>query len=41
VEKTQVEFQPASGGEVQKLVEAAAGVPPVLIDRIKVILRGK
>jgi tripartite-type tricarboxylate transporter receptor subunit TctC len=41
VEKTQVEFQPASGGEVQNLVEAAAGVPPELIDRIKGILRGK
>ena len=41
VEKTQVEFQPASGAEVQTLVAAAAGAPADVIERIKAILRGK
>ncbi len=41
VDKTQVEFQPASGGEVQRLVQAAAGAPLDVIERIKAILRGK
>ncbi len=41
VEKTQLEFQPASGGEVQQLVRATAGAPHDLIERVKAILRVK
>ena len=41
VEKTQVEFQPASGTEVQTLVAAAGGAPADVIERLKAILRGK
>ena len=41
VDKTQVEFQPAAGAEVQALVHATAGAPADVIERIKAILRGK
>ncbi len=41
VEKIQLEFQPACGGELQKLVEAAAGAPPEVIERTNAIMRGK
>src|SRR5262249_9870402 len=41
IEKSGQEFQPGSGESVQKLIEAAADAPRVVIERTEAILRGK
>ena len=41
IEKTKIEFQPASGDEVQKLIRETASAPREVIDRTQAILRGR
>jgi hypothetical protein len=41
LEKAQQEFQPASGEELQKLIESTASVPSAIVGRTEAILRGK
>jgi tripartite-type tricarboxylate transporter receptor subunit TctC len=41
IERTGQEFQPASGEEVQKLIQAAAGAPRAVVARAEAILRAK
>jgi tripartite-type tricarboxylate transporter receptor subunit TctC len=41
IEKTKLEFQPASGEEVQKLIRDTASAPRAIIDRTQAILRGR
>jgi hypothetical protein len=41
MEKTKLEFQPASGDEVQKLIRDTANAPREVIDRTQAILRGR
>jgi tripartite-type tricarboxylate transporter receptor subunit TctC len=41
IERAQQEFQPASGEELQKLIEATASVPREIVDRTEAILRAK
>jgi tripartite-type tricarboxylate transporter receptor subunit TctC len=41
IERTGQEFQPASGEEVQKLIQAAAGAPRPVVERAEAILRAK
>jgi tripartite-type tricarboxylate transporter receptor subunit TctC len=41
IERAQQEFQPASGEELQKLIEATASVPREIVERTEAILRPK
>jgi tripartite-type tricarboxylate transporter receptor subunit TctC len=41
MDKTKLEFQPASGDEVQKLIRDTANAPREVIDRTQAILRGR
>jgi tripartite-type tricarboxylate transporter receptor subunit TctC len=41
IERAQQEFQPASGEELQKLIEATASVPREIVDRTEAILRAR
>jgi tripartite-type tricarboxylate transporter receptor subunit TctC len=41
IEKTKVEFQPASGDDVHKLIRDTANAPREVIDRTQAILRGR
>ena len=41
LEKAQQEFQPASGEELQKLIESTASVPAHIVEQTEAILRGK
>jgi tripartite-type tricarboxylate transporter receptor subunit TctC len=41
IERAQQEFQPASGEELQKLIEATASVPREIVERTEAILRTK
>jgi tripartite-type tricarboxylate transporter receptor subunit TctC len=41
IDKTKIEFQPASGEDVQKLIRDTASAPREVIDRTQAILRGR
>jgi tripartite-type tricarboxylate transporter receptor subunit TctC len=41
IERAQQEFQPASGEELQKLIEDTASVPAEIVERTEAILRSK
>jgi tripartite-type tricarboxylate transporter receptor subunit TctC len=41
IEKTKLEFQPASGDEAQKLIRDTASAPRAIIERTQAILRGR
>jgi tripartite-type tricarboxylate transporter receptor subunit TctC len=41
IKRTGQEFQPASGAQVQKLIQSAANAPREIIERTRSILRGK
>jgi tripartite-type tricarboxylate transporter receptor subunit TctC len=41
IERAQQEFQPASGEELQKLIQDTASVPAEIVERTGTILRSK